>query len=396
MSAVAFALIRSAIARQFLAFTAVGAVGTGVHYVTLIAGVSAGVDPVVASGFGWAFGAVANYLLNYHLTFRSRLAHRRSMPRFALVSGTGLLLNTLLMIVGIDWLALHYLVAQVIATGTTLCWNFALSRIWAFKASPRDASPRELATETRAFAQTGPQPVLRHLKSAVALWLCVALVAAGSAGFVAGVRGWHAGARIAERGVFEAAAAINGKAIAPVGNAHDASTRYLARYRFTAKDGTRFEGSEEVSLEPCESVAEGKPVAICYLPSHSADGPARPGRPWWMWPLLSGIAGGVAVLGAALAGPGVLRLQAISRVQRSGTDARATVIDVAPIYTRLDRGRHWRIRYEFTDGLGRTQAGNSELMSPREAAQWSIGDGVAVRFDPHAPRNNCWLGTRVS
>jgi len=41
-------------------------------------------------------------------------------------------------------------------------------------------------------------------------------------------------------------------------------------------------------------------------------------------------------------------------------------------------------------------AGNSELMSKREAAQWHVDDDVAVRFDPHAPNYNLWLGKGAS
>lgn len=140
MTAHSAATIRIAIARQFLSFATVGAFSTATHYATLIAGVSLGVDPVAASALGWTIGAVASYLLNYHLTFRSPLGHRQAAPRFALVAAIGLLLNTLLMAVQVGPLGLHYLVAQTIATGTILCCNFVLSRTWAFRGSPRNSS----------------------------------------------------------------------------------------------------------------------------------------------------------------------------------------------------------------------------------------------------------------
>jgi putative flippase GtrA len=136
----ASAAIRIAIARQFLAFATVGACGTAVHYATLIAGVSIGIDPVTASALGWTFGAVVNYSLNYRFTFRSRLSHRQAAPRFAAIAAIGLVLNTLLMAIQIGPLGLHYLVAQVFATGAILCCNFVLSRTWAFKEAPRNLS----------------------------------------------------------------------------------------------------------------------------------------------------------------------------------------------------------------------------------------------------------------
>jgi putative flippase GtrA len=139
VSAQSPATIRIAIARQFLAFATVGACGTVTHYATLIAGVSLGTDPLVASALGWTFGAVVNYSLNYRFTFRSGLSHREAAPRFAVVAATGLVLNTLLMAVGLR-LGLYYLVAQVVATGLVLCCNFLLSRVWAFRERPRGAT----------------------------------------------------------------------------------------------------------------------------------------------------------------------------------------------------------------------------------------------------------------
>jgi len=134
------ATLRIAIARQFLSFATVGACGTATHYATLIAGVSLGLDPVTASALGWTFGAVVNYALNYHFTFRSGLGHRHAAPRFAVVAATGLLLNTLLMAFEVGPLGLHYLVAQTFATGTILCCNFVLSRTWTFRERPRTSS----------------------------------------------------------------------------------------------------------------------------------------------------------------------------------------------------------------------------------------------------------------
>jgi putative flippase GtrA len=125
-------MVPDGIAPQFLSFATVGVLGTAAHYATLIAAVSLGLGPVIASAIGATVGATVNYVLNYHVTFRSSLAHWQSGPRFALIAVVSLLLNTLLMAVGVHRVGLHYLVAQVFATGVVLCCNFALSRIWAF------------------------------------------------------------------------------------------------------------------------------------------------------------------------------------------------------------------------------------------------------------------------
>jgi putative flippase GtrA len=376
MNARLAATIRLPIARQFVSFAGVGAVATALQYATLIVGVSLGLDPVPASALGWTLSAVANYLLNYHLTFRSELAHLHAAPRFATIATIGVLLDALLMWVQVHWLSFHYLVAQTITTGMLLCFNFLLNRIWAFNESPRNA---------------GAQPVLLYLRGAAALWLGAVLVAAGSAGFTASVLAWRA-AQVTAHDAFEARAPIVDKSIAAASN----GTRYLALYRFTANDGTRIEGSQELPLESCERVAKGEPVAVCYMSAAPTGAPAPLSVPRWMWPLLGSIAGAIAVLGVLLVKPAVGRLQTIRRVQRAGLDARATIVDVAPIYTRLGWAPRWRVRYEFVDELGGMHAGNSEPMSKREAAQWHVDDDVAVRFDPQAPNYNLWLGKRAS
>jgi putative flippase GtrA len=120
--------------RQFLSFTAVGAVGTAAHYATLIALVQVfHAHAVVSSAAGFTVGALVNYSLNYRLTFRSTKLHHDSMPRFFLVAIIGLALNTGIMALLTEAMAVHYLVAQVVATLTVLGWTFTANRLWTFR-----------------------------------------------------------------------------------------------------------------------------------------------------------------------------------------------------------------------------------------------------------------------
>jgi putative flippase GtrA len=120
--------------RQFLSFTAVGAVGTAAHYSTLIALVQlVHVHPVPSSAVGFTVGALVNYSLNYRVTFRSTKLHWDSMPKFFLVAIVGLALNTGIMALLTGPLAMHYLVAQIIATATVLAWTFTANRLWTFR-----------------------------------------------------------------------------------------------------------------------------------------------------------------------------------------------------------------------------------------------------------------------
>lgn len=122
------------LAHQFLAYASIGLVGTIVHYATLAALVElVGLVSVSASAMGYVTGALVNYVLNHRFTFRSKAVHTVAMPKFMTVAAIGLCLNTLLMMMGTQWLALHYLIVQVLATMTVLCWGYAANALWTFK-----------------------------------------------------------------------------------------------------------------------------------------------------------------------------------------------------------------------------------------------------------------------
>ena len=119
---------------QFLIFAAVGVVGTIGHYVALVVLVSVGgVDPVISSALGFVVGAMINYWLNYHVTFKSTLLHTETVWKFFSVAAVGLLLNTLLMGLLVSMLRVHYLFGQVVTTGIVLLWNYLANRHWTFR-----------------------------------------------------------------------------------------------------------------------------------------------------------------------------------------------------------------------------------------------------------------------
>ena len=122
---------------QFLAFATVGGVATAAHFAVLALFVeSFGTEPIPASVAGYLTGMVTGYLLNYRFTFRSRKRHHEAFAKFTMVAVVGLSINTAIMTVGVEWLALHYLASQVVATGLTLIWNFIANRLWTFREGP--------------------------------------------------------------------------------------------------------------------------------------------------------------------------------------------------------------------------------------------------------------------
>jgi putative flippase GtrA len=124
---------------RLLRFGIVGGLATGVQYLILILLVrEAGVWPTAASAAGFVLSSVANYLLNYYFTFRSRRAHGAAFVRFLALAATGLVLNSVLMhvLVGAGW---HYLIAQLCATAVVFAWNFAGNSLWTFGSEPAGA-----------------------------------------------------------------------------------------------------------------------------------------------------------------------------------------------------------------------------------------------------------------
>jgi len=120
--------------RKFIGFAGTGAIATGIQYLILI-GLRelGGQSPVLASAIGYGLAAIANYLMKYHWVFASDQRHRHAAPKYALVSLSGLALNTALMHLGTSILGLYYLFSQVITTGLVLVWNFTANHLWTFR-----------------------------------------------------------------------------------------------------------------------------------------------------------------------------------------------------------------------------------------------------------------------
>lgn len=120
--------------KRFFLFALVGASGTLIHYLILLLLVEGlYLHAVVASSIGAIGGAVWNYVLNYRITFQSRQAHRAAGPKFACVAASGLVLNGLVMHVWMSWTQLHYFAGQLVSTTVVLAWTFFANHLWTFQ-----------------------------------------------------------------------------------------------------------------------------------------------------------------------------------------------------------------------------------------------------------------------
>ena len=134
-------IVATLLASRAARYVAVGAIGTGFHYLTLIVAVEVFRIPAyVGSGVGAVLGALVNYLLNYHVTFISRASHKQTATRFAIVAAVSVALNSLGMWLTTQRLGLPYLVGQVICTVIVLAIGYLLNKSWTF-ASARASRP---------------------------------------------------------------------------------------------------------------------------------------------------------------------------------------------------------------------------------------------------------------
>ncbi|WP_282094935.1 GtrA family protein [Epibacterium ulvae] len=125
---------RSSLLRQLITFFGVGAIATTCHYAVLFALVEgAKVLPITASLCGALFGAIVSYVLNRTYTFQSTAQHRKTAPKFFVIAGLSVVLNTVLMGILTLSVGLPYPVAQVLTTGVLIVVTFSLNKVWSFR-----------------------------------------------------------------------------------------------------------------------------------------------------------------------------------------------------------------------------------------------------------------------
>lgn len=90
-------------------------------------------DPVISSTIGFIATVIFSYYLNYNWTFKSNKKHSVAFPRYALVSLSGLLLNTLIMFISVNVMFLWYGIGQLIAIILIPISNFTFNFYWSFR-----------------------------------------------------------------------------------------------------------------------------------------------------------------------------------------------------------------------------------------------------------------------
>lgn len=172
------------------------------------------------------------------------------------------------------------------------------------------------------------------------------------------------------------------------------ASTYWVTYRFTTDRGEVIKDKAQVDVATWDSLIERHPIEVSYLPSapqfHQLAGESVP----WLLPLVFAAVGAMgSTLGGLAIALGLRTRRIAARLLREGVSATATVTGVGPSAIRINGVKQWEIRYTFTDARGRTYRGVSRPMPPEDAEAWDAGQQALVRYDPHVPKQNLWLGS---
>jgi putative flippase GtrA len=121
---------------QAVKFGAVGVLNTGIDlglYFVFTRWLGLAALPVAAKSLSYSAGILNSFLWNKFWTFQSRAGTWATLVPFVLTNLVGLGINAGLLQVCLKTLHLPELVALMLATCTTLVWNFLISKFVIFK-----------------------------------------------------------------------------------------------------------------------------------------------------------------------------------------------------------------------------------------------------------------------
>ena len=122
------------LSRKIVRYAVVGVIGTIIHFgiLTLLVERFRG-EPVTSSTIGFIITVIVSYLLNHRWTFRSDRGHGSALPRYVIVSVTGMVLNSGIMYLTVHVFGLYYILGQCLVVVVVPITNFALNYRWSFR-----------------------------------------------------------------------------------------------------------------------------------------------------------------------------------------------------------------------------------------------------------------------
>ena len=122
--------------RQFVKFGIIGIVNTLINLGCLyIFTEFFKIYYILSAVLAFLVAVTNSFVLNKIWTFKEKIYEDTSKKyvKFMIISVTALLVNLAILYFFTEFLHLHYLISQIIATGTNLIINFLGSKLWTFK-----------------------------------------------------------------------------------------------------------------------------------------------------------------------------------------------------------------------------------------------------------------------
>jgi dolichol-phosphate mannosyltransferase len=120
--------------RKFVKFSIVGLVGVVVNTAALFVGHDQLDLPLwIASPIAVEIAILNNFVWNNYWTFRTQGFQWSRAAKFNLVSLGGLVITTVVLNVLVEYAGMFYLIANLIAIGVAMSWNFAINFLWTWR-----------------------------------------------------------------------------------------------------------------------------------------------------------------------------------------------------------------------------------------------------------------------
>ena len=130
------ARLRAPVLIQFIKFGVVGVSNTLLTFVVYTTLLKAfGVWYLAASAVGFMVGATNGFIFNRRWTFADHVGDSLTPVRWAIVQGSGLGINLLLLYLFVDSAHLDKLLAQAFATAVVTVTTFFANRAWTFRSA---------------------------------------------------------------------------------------------------------------------------------------------------------------------------------------------------------------------------------------------------------------------
>lgn len=119
---------------SLIKFCMVGAMNTLISLIIYSICLYMGLHYTVASAIGYIGGIANGYILSSKFVFEQKLEGKKGI-RFVLIYLSSLFINLIIITILVEILGMNKIVAQVVATGFNVIYNYLFNKLWTFRKS---------------------------------------------------------------------------------------------------------------------------------------------------------------------------------------------------------------------------------------------------------------------